>query len=106
MGIADHLLAADLGSKDPAFGCHFSKRLTSASSATMTQTAKQWSPKAKARLAGVFEALEGFTSSWGQVTVLGKLLVAGHATSTAANILQHQTLFLYAFISSLSFSSF
>ena len=61
----------------------------------MTETAKQWSPKAKARLAGVFEALEGFTSSWNQVTVLGKLLVVGNATGTAANILQHETLFLW-----------
>ena len=67
----------------------------------MTQTAKQWSPKARARLAGVFEALEGFTSSWGQVTVLGKLLVAGNATATAANILQHETLFRWGFVSSL-----
>jgi hypothetical protein len=67
----------------------------------MTETAKQWSPKAKARLAGVFEALEGFTSSWGQVTVLGKLLVVGNATGTAANILQHETLFRWGFLSSL-----
>ena len=47
---------------------------------------KELSPKAKARLAGVFEALEGFTSSWGQVTVLGKLVVVGNAAATAANI--------------------
>jgi len=60
-------------------------------------THKEWSPKAKARLAGVFEALEGFTSSYGQMTVLGQLMVAGNAAATAANILQHETLFRLGF---------
>jgi Domain of unknown function (DUF4386) len=67
----------------------------------MTEKPKQWSPKAKARLAGVFEALEGFTSAWGQVTVLGQLIVVGNAAATAANILQHETLFRLGFASSL-----
>lgn len=67
----------------------------------MTQKAKEWSPKARARLAGVFQALEGVTSSWGQVTVLGKLVVVGNATATAGNILQHETLFRWGFASSL-----
>jgi hypothetical protein len=67
----------------------------------MTEKSKGLSPKARARLAGVFEALEGLTSSWGQVTVLGKLLVAGNAAATAANILQHETLFRWGFVSSL-----
>ena len=67
----------------------------------MTQKAKEWSPKAKARLAGVFEALEGFTSAWGQVTVLGQLIVVGNAAATAANILKHETLFRLGFASSL-----
>jgi len=67
----------------------------------MTQKAKEWSPKAKARLAGIFEALEGFTSAWGQVTVLGQLIVVGDAAATAANILQHETLFRLGFASSL-----
>ena len=67
----------------------------------MTEKAKGWSPKASARLAGVFEALEGFTSSWGQVTVLGQLMVVGNAVATATNILQHQTLFRLGFTASL-----
>ena len=67
----------------------------------MTQAITEWSPKAKARLAGVFEALEGFTSTFGQVTVLGRLLVVGNASTTAANILQHETLFRWGFASSL-----
>jgi hypothetical protein len=61
----------------------------------------EWSPKAKARLAGVFEALEGFTSAFGQVTVLGQLIVVGNAAVTAANILKHETLFRLGFASSL-----
>jgi hypothetical protein len=67
----------------------------------MTQKAKEWSPKAKARLAGVFDVLEGFTSTFGQVTALGRLLVVGNAAATAANILQHETLFRWGFASSL-----
>jgi hypothetical protein len=67
----------------------------------MTQAAKEWSPKANARLAGVFEALEGFTSTFGQVNVLGKLIVVGSAAATAGNILQHETLFRWGFASSL-----
>jgi hypothetical protein len=45
------------------------------------------SPRLKARIAGVFEALEGFASSQGQVLILGRLVVAGSAAATAANIL-------------------
>jgi hypothetical protein len=67
----------------------------------MTYKGKEWSPKARARLAGVFQALEGLTSSWGQVTVLGGLLVVGNAAATAGNILQHETLFRWGFASSL-----
>jgi NADPH:quinone reductase-like Zn-dependent oxidoreductase len=67
----------------------------------MTQKAKEWSPRAKARLAGVFETLEGLTSTFGQVSVLGKLIVVGNAAATAANILKHETLFRLGFASSL-----
>lgn len=67
----------------------------------MTRKAKEWSPKAKARLAGIFELLEGLTSTLGQVNVLGRLVVLGNAAATAANILQHETLFRLGFASSL-----
>ena len=67
----------------------------------MTQKAKEWSPRGKARLAGVFETLEGLTSTLGQVFVLGKLIVVGNAVATAANILKHETLFRLGFASSL-----
>jgi hypothetical protein len=59
------------------------------------------SPRAKARVAGVFEMLEGMTSAFGQVFVLGRLIVAGNAAATAANILGHERLFWLGFVSSL-----
>jgi Domain of unknown function (DUF4386) len=59
------------------------------------------SPRFKARVAGVFEALEGLTSAYGQVVVLGRLVVAGNAAATAANILGHERLFWLGFVSSL-----
>ena len=55
------------------------------------------SPKGKARLAGVFEALEGFPAAFGQVAVLGSLVVAGNASATARNILSHQGLYRLGF---------
>src|SRR5512137_321250 len=59
------------------------------------------SPRFKARMAGVFEVLEGLTSAFGQVFVLGKLIVSGNAAATAANILGHERLFWSGFVSSL-----
>lgn len=59
------------------------------------------SPRFKARVAGIFEALEGLTSAYGQVVVLGALVVSGNAAATAANILGHQRLFWLGFASSL-----
>jgi hypothetical protein len=67
----------------------------------MTQKAKEWSPKARARLAGVFETLEGLTSAIGQVTIPGQLIVVGNAAATAANILRHENLFRLGFALSL-----
>lgn len=60
-------------------------------------SAKGLSPRARGRIAGLFEALEGFTSATGQVTILGKLVVAGNAAATAANILAREPLFLLGF---------
>lgn len=51
------------------------------------------SPRARARLAGVFQALEAFTSAGGQVLILGRLVVSGNAAATAANLLTHARLF-------------
>ena len=64
-------------------------------------TTKIYTPRARARMAGVFEALEGFTSSFGQVFILGSLVVAGNPAVTAANILAHQQKFWLGFTLSL-----
>jgi len=59
------------------------------------------SPRARARLAGVFEALEGAASAYGQVVVLGQLVVGGNAAATAAQLLAHERLFWIGFVSSM-----
>jgi hypothetical protein len=59
------------------------------------------SPRFKARVAGVFEMLEGMASAFGQVFVLGRLIISGNAAATAANILGHERLFWLGFVSSL-----
>jgi len=59
------------------------------------------SPQVKARMAGVFQLLEALTAGSGQVLVLGRLVVAGNAAATAANILGHGRLFWLGFASSL-----
>jgi len=55
----------------------------------------------KARLAGVCQLLEAVTAAYGQVIVLGNLVVAGDPSATAANILGHERLFWLGFTSSL-----
>jgi hypothetical protein len=59
------------------------------------------SPRFKARLAGVCQLLEAITATFGQVIVLGRLVVSGNAAATAANILGHERLFWLGFASSL-----
>src|SRR6266851_6816519 len=71
------------------------------SAAEMMERIAEVSPRFKARIAGVFEALEGLTSAFGQVVVLGRLGVDGDAAATATNILAHQPLFWLGFASSL-----
>lgn len=60
------------------------------------------SPHGKARLAGVFEFLEGTASASGQVALLGSLVVAGNAAATAHNILAHESLFRVGFLVSVA----
>jgi hypothetical protein len=59
------------------------------------------SPRFKARMAGVFQLLEGLTATYGEVIVLGKVVVAGNAAATASNILGHERLFWLGFVLSL-----
>ena len=55
------------------------------------------SPRGRARLAGVFEALEGFPAAFGQVVVVGMVAAAGDAATTAHNILANEGLYRLGF---------
>nr|UXE46247.1 hypothetical protein Hi04_10k_c962_00024 [uncultured bacterium] len=59
------------------------------------------SPRSLARIAGVSQALEGATATFGQVQVMGRLFVVGSAALSAANLLSHERLFWLGFASSL-----
>jgi hypothetical protein len=67
----------------------------------MTDRITEASPRLKARMAGAFQLLEAITATFGQVIVLGRLVVSGNAAATAANILGHERLFWLGFASSL-----
>lgn len=69
--------------------------------AVVTQSIAEVSPRFRSRIAGACEFLEGLTSAWGQVLVLGRLVVAGDAAATAHNIISHELLFRLGFASSL-----
>jgi len=59
------------------------------------------SPRFKARMAGVCQLMEAVTAAFGQVIIPGKLVVAGNAAATAANILGHERLFWLGFVLSV-----
>lgn len=67
----------------------------------MTARIAESSPRFKARMAGACQLLEAITATFGQVIVLGRLVVSGNAAATAANILGHERLFWLGFASSL-----
>jgi hypothetical protein len=77
------------------------KTTNSGKMSTRMERIAERSPRFKARMAGVFEFLEGLTSSGGQVVILGGFVVADNATTPAANILAHEQLFWLGFASSL-----
>src|SRR5438270_5383479 len=54
-------------------------------------------PRTLARMAGVFQVLEAITATFGQVIILGRLVVPFNAAATAANILGHEQLFWLGF---------
>jgi hypothetical protein len=66
----------------------------------MTERIAEASPRFKARMAGVSYLLGSLTSVFGQMVVLGMLVVSASATATAANILSHESLFRLGFVSS------
>jgi Domain of unknown function (DUF4386) len=59
------------------------------------------SPRSLARMAGVCQLLEAITATFGQVIILGKLVVSGDAAATSANILEHQHLYWWGFAASI-----
>jgi hypothetical protein len=67
----------------------------------MMERIAETSPRFKARMAGVCQLLEALTATFGQVIVRDKLVVAGNAAATAANIVGHEPLFWLGFASSL-----
>src|SRR5205809_4375451 len=67
----------------------------------MTKRIAEASPRFKARMAGVSYLLGSLTSVFGQMVILGMLVVSGSATATAANILSHESLFRLGFVLSL-----
>jgi hypothetical protein len=65
------------------------------------QRVERMSPRARARLAGVCEALEGLASVIGQQIVLTRLVVHGDAAATARNIAANEALYRLGFASSV-----
>lgn len=64
------------------------------------------SPRSRAQLAGLLEALEGITSVIGQQYVLGRLVVPGDAAATARNIEAQEVLFRLGFSASVAAVAF
>ena len=60
---------------------------------TQTLSAVQASPRALARMAGLFELLEAASGAPGQFILLGTLIVSGDAAATSRNILENTTQF-------------
>src|SRR5215467_10409871 len=71
------------------------------STSEMTRQIVETTPRSLARMAGVFQFLEGLTATFGQVVVLDRMVVFGNAAATATNILGHQQLFWLGFASSV-----
>jgi Domain of unknown function (DUF4386) len=67
----------------------------------MMERIAEVSPRSKARMAGAFQLLEALTAAFGEVIVLGRVVVAGNAAATAAHILGHERLFWLGFASAL-----
>lgn len=69
--------------------------------AAVSQRIPKLSPRFWGRIAGLCETLEGATSAYGQVIVLGKIVVFDNAAITAANVLAHDRLLRLGFAASL-----
>lgn len=58
-------------------------------------------PRVLARTAGLLYLLEGATSFFGQIFVIGALVVSGNAAATATNIVGNETLFRFGVAAAL-----
>ena len=70
--------------------------------ADVTEHPARGSPKRTARLAGVFQLLEGATATFGQIYLLNSFIVARDPAATAERILADQPLFQIGFALSLA----
>lgn len=59
------------------------------------------SPRTIGRMAGVCQLSEGVTATFGQVIILGRMVVAGNPAATAANLLGHERLIWTGFASTV-----
>jgi Domain of unknown function (DUF4386) len=59
-------------------------------------------PSSRARLAGLFQFLEGTASSQGQVFIFNRFVVMGSAAATAHNILANEFLYRFGFLLSVA----
>jgi hypothetical protein len=71
------------------------------STVVKTERIAEASPRFKARVAGIFYALEGSAAVFGEIYFRGKFLVSGDAAATAGNILTNESLFRAGFASAL-----
>jgi hypothetical protein len=67
----------------------------------VTERNAEASPRFKARMAGVFYLLEGTMASFGEVFVVGQLVVSSNAAATATNVLAHESLLRWGFAAAL-----
>jgi hypothetical protein len=59
------------------------------------------SPRKIGRIAGICQLSEAVTATFGQVIILGRLIVADNAAATAANLIGHEKLVWVGFASSI-----
>ena len=71
------------------------------STALIVHRTMEAAPRLRARIAGIFYVLTSLTAIFGEVFVLGKLVVHGDAAATANNILAHQSFFRLGFAAEL-----
>src|SRR5579864_6824528 len=93
---------AEANSRETESNLQVNQEGTGMSEAVLAERIREVSPLFKARMAGVCQLLEAITAASGAVLIPGRLVVAGNAAATAANILGHPRLFWLGFSSSVA----